>query len=153
MSLLKPNVPVSFARNWCGSCQLKCKVCFLNLFDNKATPQKRKTLKNRGKTHMGFPSASCLFWSISYNVSQFRELQCRLPGAVWKESCFHSKKHKKKGELTKTVVSHHSGNLSTILSGKNKAWPMWTMEGDHVGSTIGRSQAPACDLLGIYWVI
>lgn len=42
-------------------------------------PYKRRTLENHGENHTGFPSASCQFWSISYNLSQFLELQRRLP--------------------------------------------------------------------------
>lgn len=106
---------------------------------------------------MGFPSASCLFWRISYNLSQFWELQCRLPRAVWKGSCcFHFMEHKKKGELTKVVVSHHSENLLTTLWQKTEhglceQWKV-TLWAPSL-STVGMTQAPAYNLLGIYWVI
>lgn len=155
--LLKLNVPATFAINRGDSCLLKCKICFPNLLDNKATPWRRTTLENRGKNHMGFPSASCLFWGISYNLSRFWDLRCRLPRAVWKESfCFHITECKKKGELTKVVVGHPSGNLSTTLSMAKAESLAYVDNGSDMWapslSITGMTQAPACDLLGIYWV-
>lgn len=58
---------------------------------------------------MGFPGASCLFWSISYNLPQ----SCN-EGYLWQsEKVLLLSLH---GEPTKVVMGHHFGNPSTILS-------------------------------------
>lgn len=130
-------VPVMLARKRCGGCQLTCKICFLNLFDNKTTPQKIIILNNHGKKHMDFPSASCLFWTIGYNLSSFRELQCRPPRAASLKSppAFTPRSTGTTKDWPRLQwVTALEISWPQCLWQKQRAWLMWTTQGDYVGS-------------------